>query len=213
MSLLALCVAAACGGKSKTTTPPTPDAGNPFADYDVSYSAGPFTVQPGTQMVMCTYVTAQNTEDEDVQSFLATQSAGGHHLIVYTVDHPINLPPTPCIQGGQPSWQQILGHAGREPGSGLADGRWLPHQGEPAARDGDALHQRHAERHQAQSAFGLKYSPPGTVTQQAHPYFFGTLNINVPPNASWSAQATLQPAGSGDASITCRATSTRWARA
>ena len=33
---------------------------------------------------------------------------GGHHLIVYTVDHAVDLPPSPCNQGGQPGWSQIL---------------------------------------------------------------------------------------------------------
>jgi hypothetical protein len=45
----------------------------------------------------------------------------------------------------------------------------------------------------AQSAFALWYSPAGTVTQEAHPYFFGTTNIDIPPNASWSAQSTCAP--------------------
>ncbi len=189
-----LALAVACGTKSPPPGSTTPDAGpNPFADYDVSYSAGPFTVQPGTQIVMCTYITAQNTQDEDVQSFLAMQSAGGHHLIVYTVDHPINLPPTPCIQGGQPSWQQILGTQDESQEVILPTGVGFHLK---------ANQQLVMETHYingtpnvltVHSAFGLKYSPPGTVTQQAHPYFFGSLNINIPPNASWSTQSTCSP--------------------
>jgi hypothetical protein len=143
---------------------------------------------------MCTYITALNTQDEDVQAFLATQSAGGHHLIVYTVDHPINLPPTPCIQGGQPSWQQVLGtqDASQEVTLPAGVGFHIA-ANQQFVMETHYINATSSVITTAQSAFGLKYSTPGTVTQQAHPYFFGTQNINVPPNSSWSAQASCSP--------------------
>src|SRR5262245_220323 len=77
-------------------------SGTPGVPADARYDAGPFTVDAGQEIVMCTYVRGTNDADEDVALFETEQSEGGHHLIVYTVDHAIDLPPSPCSQGGQP---------------------------------------------------------------------------------------------------------------
>ncbi|MHB1844868.1 MAG: hypothetical protein ACYCWW_08560, partial [Deltaproteobacteria bacterium] len=186
ISLAALALSfAACGH-----APPT-DADAGFGD--VTYSAGPFTVAAGTEKTMCTFVRGTNTQDVDVQSFLAQQSVGGHHLIVYTVDHPIDLAPVECPQGGQPDWAQV---AGTQDSSQLVT---LP---SGVGFHVKAKQQFVMETHYinattapetVQSSFSLKYAPAGTVTQEAHPYFFGTQNIDIPPNQPWSHGSSCSP--------------------
>jgi hypothetical protein len=193
MSVFALFMfAAACDHAPPPAA--TPDAGSgPFAGSNAQYSAGPFTVQPGTSIVMCTFVQGTNTEDVDVQGFVATQSVGGHHLIVYTVDHAIDLPPMPCLQGGQPSWTQVVGtQAAEQIVAFPANVGFHVKANQQFVME---THYINATPNvmTVQSAFALWYSPAGTVTLQAHPYFFGTLNIDIPANAVWSAQSTCAP--------------------
>lgn len=181
----------ACGSPKSV-----PDGGtSPFSfpGYDASYSAGPFTVQPGTEIVMCTFVKGQNDQDVDVSNFALQQSLGGHHLIVYTVDHSIDLPPTPCSQGGQPSWVQVMGTQDAQQQVDLPSG-----VGFHIKANQQFVMETHyinatAQALTVQSAFALKYAPAGSVTQQARAYFIGSLDIDVPPNASWSTTATCSP--------------------
>src|SRR5581483_8041057 len=90
---------------SCSASPSAPNPIPPTAKFD----AGPFTVAAGTELVMCTYVRGTNEVEADVTSFITDQTHGGHHLIIYTIDHAVDLPPQPCSQGGQPSWSQIAG--------------------------------------------------------------------------------------------------------
>src|SRR5436190_23767747 len=100
--ITAVCLAAfACSSAPTPGPAPIPP--------DVKFDAGPFTVPGGQELVMCTYVRGQNEVEADVTSFTTDQTHGGHHLIIYTIDHPVDLPPSLCSQGGQPSWQQIAG--------------------------------------------------------------------------------------------------------
>ncbi len=96
-----------------THTPaPAADAGadaGPGITADAVYTAGPFTVAAGSEIVMCTFVQGTNATAIDVSGFLTKQSAGGHHLIVYTLNHAVNLPPHICPQGGQPGWDFLFG--------------------------------------------------------------------------------------------------------
>ncbi|MHB8419860.1 MAG: hypothetical protein ACYDCL_17430 [Myxococcales bacterium] len=184
---------AACGGKPAEA----PDSGPAltpfqFPGYDATYSAGPFTVQPGTEIVMCTFVKGQNAQDVDVSDFATQQSVGGHHLIVYTVDHSIDLPATPCIQGGQPSWVEVLGSQDAQQQVSLPPGVGFHVK---------ASQQFVMETHYinatsspmtVQSGFALKYAT-AAVTQQAHAYFFGTLNIDIPAGATWSGGSSCSP--------------------
>src|SRR4051812_46575918 len=104
LSLTALTSMAGCSGDSTSSSTDGP-APKPT---ETAFAAGKFTVEPGKELVMCTYVQGDNTEEQDVVSFETAQSEGGHHLIVYTMDHGVDLPPTLCSQGGQPSWNQLL---------------------------------------------------------------------------------------------------------
>jgi len=172
-------------GGSTTGTPP--------AIREESFSAGTFTVGAGKELIMCSYVRGDNTDAEDITRFTSAQSEGGHHLIVYTLDHNVDLPPALCSQGGQPGWSQILA-------SGLpAETTTFP--------DGVGFHvnahqQYVMETHyinttskpiEVKSEFTALYATAGTVKERASTYYVGTGNIDVPPNGVATAEVTCKP--------------------
>ena len=178
--------AAGCGGDPEVA--PAGEGGP-----DATFEAGPFTVEGGGEIVMCTYVRADNEEAEDVTVFETEQTAGGHHLIVYMVDHAIDLPPSACPQGGQPSWTQILTTQIERERQTFPEGvgfRIRPRQQfviethvintSPDTRD-------------VRGTFSMTLAEKGTVKEQAASYLIGTLNIDVPPNAAATSSATCSP--------------------
>lgn len=190
LSLSALASIAGCSGGDTTSSGTTGDAPKLT---ETAFATDKFTVEPGKELVMCTFVRGDNTEDEDVVSFDTAQSEGGHHLIVYTIDHPVDLPPTLCSQGGQPSWSQLL--ASQIP---------TETQTFPAGVGFHVkAHQQYVmETHYinttkepltVESSFKARYADAGTVTQRAATYFFGTTNIDVPANGAFSKTVTCTP--------------------
>ncbi len=184
--------AAACRGPVPAAPDGGADAGTGLV-ADAVYAAGPFSVAAGGEIVICTFVQAQNDQDVDISSFVSHQSPGGHHLIVYTVDHPIDLSPTPCPQGGQPGWDYIYGTQDEN------DSWQLP----PGVGFHLKAHQQLAlETHfidatpeplEVSSAFGVNYAPAGSVTQRASVFYFGTENLDLPPGAPSRAEAFCSP--------------------
>jgi hypothetical protein len=170
-----------------------PAAPDPIGEAMSAYEAGPFTVEPGKELVMCTYVRADNEAEEDITLFKASQSKGGHHLIVYTIDHAVDLPPTECPQGGQPSWNQVLTTQ-------------LPEE-EQTFPEGVGFHIKPRQQYviethyinttveplTVESTFMTRYAEPGTVKQRAATYFFGSMNIDVPPNSSFTRTTQCAP--------------------
>lgn len=185
---LSLSIAGCSGGDTGTGT--TGDAPKPT---ETSYDAGPFTVEPGKELVMCTYVRGDNAEDQDVIRFDTAQSEGGHHLIVYTLDHPVDLPPTLCSQGGQPSWSQLL--ASQIPSETQAFPAGVGFHVKAHQQYVIETHYINttAEPLTVNSSFKEHYADPGAVTQRAATYFFGTTNIDVPPNGAFSKTVTCTP--------------------
>src|SRR5262249_44393999 len=143
--------------------------------------------------VMCTYVRSDNEEAEDITLFQTKQSEGGHHLIVYTIDHAVDLPPSPCSQGGQPSWSQIL--ATQLPAEEQSFPKGVGFHIEPHQQFVMETHYINTTPHdiEANSSFTATYAPKGTVTQRAATYFFGTMNIDVGPNSASSRSAVCKP--------------------
>ncbi|MEP7120137.1 MAG: hypothetical protein ABJE95_04465 [Byssovorax sp.] len=189
LSLTAFASVAGCSGDS-TSASTTGAAPKPT---ETAFAAGKFTVEPGKELVMCTYVQGDNTAEQDVVKFETAQSEGGHHLIVYTMDHAVDLPPTLCSQGGQPSWSQLL--ASQIPTETI---------------DFPAGVGFHVKAHQqyvmethyinttskaltVESSFKAVYADPGEVTQRAATYFFGTTNIDVPANGAFTKTVTCSP--------------------
>jgi hypothetical protein len=177
---------AGCGGDGGTSsgTPPSGTA---------RFDAGPFTVDPASELVMCTYVRGTNDSDEDVTLFETEQTAGGHHLIVYTIDHAVDLPPSPCSQGGQPSWAQIVVSqlpAEKHPFPAGVGFRVKAHQ--------QYVMETHYINTSAapltvSSGLTAHYGKPGEVTTRAATYFFGTMNIDLAPNAALTRSVDCAP--------------------
>jgi hypothetical protein len=164
-----------------------------MAGYDATFRAGPFTIAPGADETFCTFVRGGNAADEDVAALHVEQSAGGHHIIVYQVDHPIDLSARPCPQGGQFGWSQLS--ISQDPVVDLT----FP--------DGIGLHVRAHQQYviethyinataspiEARGNFSLRYASVGTVTQRAGVYFFGSTNIDIAPGQPASLEATCSP--------------------
>jgi hypothetical protein len=182
-----------CSSSEETTTGTGGAGGNEPKPTATSHDAGPFTVEPGKELVMCTYVRGANEEAADVVRFETEQSAGGHHLIVYTMDHAVDLPPTLCSQGGQPSWNQLLASQIHTETVDFPEGVGFHVK----------AHQQYVmETHYintsdkpitVNSSFKETYAAPGSVKQRAATYFFGTTNIDVPPNGALTKTVSCTP--------------------
>jgi hypothetical protein len=171
---------------------PIAPAGPTAPHVDETFAAGPFTVPAGKEIVTCTYVRGDNATEEDVSAFVTEQSKGGHHLIAYTADHAIDLPPGPCSQGGQPGWTQIvmtqLEHdAVQFPASVGYHVR--AHQ--QYVLETHFINTTAAEE-TTHSSLGIQYAPKGTVTNVAASYFFGTQNLDLLPNAKTTANVACR---------------------
>jgi hypothetical protein len=189
-SVLALPFAAlGCSSTDSSTS----GADVPELKVDEQKVAGPFKVASGEDTTMCTYVRSDTDSDQDISAFLTEQSQGGHHLIVYTIDHPVDLEPHRCSQGGQPSWTQIL--------VTQLESEKIPF---PAGVGFHVkAHQQYVmETHfinttpgelEVTSKFGLAYAKPGEVTQRAATYFVGTMNVDVAPMTTTEKTAECHP--------------------
>lgn len=175
--------------ESSTSGDTTPDT----TPKSSTFEAGPFTVESGADQTFCTYVRADSDSDQDVAAFITEQAKGGHHLIVYTIDHPVDLAPHPCSQGGQPSWTQVLATQLEHEKITFPDGvgfRVKAHQ--------QYVMETHfinttAAPLDIDAKFSVEYAKPGTVKERAATYFFGTMNIDVPPSSSFEKTAECQP--------------------
>jgi hypothetical protein len=179
----------ACGGGGPSGTD---DQGKSKAP-DVVLVAGPFHVPSGGEEVLCSFFRLRNDEPIDVQRLVARQTRGGHHLIAYAVDHPINSGPIHCSQGGQPGWSQLFVTQLSEQELELPRGIGLhlgPHQ------------QMVLETHfintsssdiDVSGTVELYSAPVGSVQEEAAPFFFGSTNIDIPPNGQATSGATCSP--------------------
>jgi hypothetical protein len=185
--LLLLPLLAACSDDTaaEVTGPP---------GYDVTFTSSPFSVEAGSERTVCTYVRGENTEALDAVRMQAAQTEGGHHVIVYVVDHPIDLEPHDCPQGGQPDWSQVLASqdVGQEttfpPGVGFAI--------EPQQQyviETHYINTSSSPKEGVTSSFSLGFAASGTVSQHAAPYFFGTQNIALTPGAKGQSGSFCSP--------------------
>jgi hypothetical protein len=181
---------AAC---TSTETSSSTGTQTPALKADATFSAGPFKVESGEDKTICSYVRSDSDSDQDVTAFLTEQSKGGHHLIVYTIDHPVDLAPHPCSQGGQPSWTQVLATQLEKEEITFPAGVGFHVK----------AHQQYVmETHfinttpdalDVTSQFGVVYGKAGEVKERAATYFFGTMNIDLQPNSSLEKTAQCHP--------------------
>jgi hypothetical protein len=182
-SLAIVSVAMGLSCSSSPTGSGTPPA-------DVTFSAGPYTVNAGSELVMCSYVRGTNTTPMDVSALEMSQTPGAHHLIVYTVDEPIDLPPNPCKQGGQPGWTQILITQLPTEKVVFPEGVGLTIQANQQFVMEAHYIDTTAEPATWTASFGMTYAPSGSVKQRAAPFLIGSGNIAVPPNGTFTTSAT-----------------------
>jgi hypothetical protein len=183
LGLSLVCSFAACNVDSSDGVSPPGDS---------TYSAGPFTVDPGKELVMCTYVKGTNDADADIVKFTTNQSKGCHHLIVYTVDHPVDLPPYQCSQGGQPGWNQLLATQVQTEEISFPAGVGFHVKAHQQYVIETHYINSTSEPLNVQSSFTTTLADPGSVTQRASTYFFGTMNIDLAPNAQGSSMVTCK---------------------
>ena len=157
---------------------------------DVTFSAGPYTVDGGKELIMCSYVRGTNATAMDVSAIEMEQTQGAHHLIVYTVDEPIDLPPNACIQGGQPGWTEIL--ITQIPKDNVVFPAGVGLTIKPNQQFVMEAHYINSTSAPATwtASFGMTYAPSGSVKQRAAPFLIGSGNIAVPPAGTYSTTAT-----------------------
>jgi hypothetical protein len=180
----ALAIVSALGAGCSSSHPPASPA------PDVSFSAGPYTVDAGSELVMCSYVRGTNATAMDVSALQTQQTPGAHHLIVYTMNEPIDLPPNPCKQGGQPGWTQIL--ATQVPNEEVVFPAGVGLSIQPNQQFIMEAHYINTTSAPAtwSASFGMTYAPSGSVTTRAAPFLIGSGNINVPPGGTSSASVS-----------------------
>lgn len=175
----------ACGGKE--------DHNETRPAEGVSFETGPFPVAAGGEEVVCSFFRMENEAPVEVRRLTSRQSKGGHHLIVYTVDHPIDSGPVTCPQGGQPDWAQILVSQLPEETVEMPEGVGLqlaPHQ--------QLVIESHfinptGEEVLVTGGVDLEFAPEGSVKEHAGVVFFGTTNIDIGPRSTLEKTATCSP--------------------
>ncbi len=164
----------------------------PAAPDDVLVPA-PMHVEPGQDLTVCSYLRAKNTDPVDVSAFITDQAPGGHHIVVYTVDHAIDLAPHACTQGGSPGWNTVAISQKQHEEVRFPNG--VGYRLEPNQQFVIETHFINASNTpvDAQSTVAIEYAPAGSVMQKAGTFYYGTMNINAQPNSAFSASGTCSP--------------------
>jgi hypothetical protein len=120
MSFLA-CLA--CSGDKKSGDVPAPaPTSTPTQPAGFEFSTGPFTIQPGDNFE-CFYTATTTARPMNVQSALAKQGPGGHHVTVYYTDQKVPVGHHACSDVEMLGLHQIAGAGdGKEGVVGLPDG-------------------------------------------------------------------------------------------
>lgn len=190
----AVCVVAACSGK---TSAPTPNAN------DVKATFAPVEIGAGVESTQCIVVALANTEDVVVQSIEVDLAPGSHHLIVYTTtdaphDEPLNCAPFTGIALGtdvplffankekaQFSFPSGIGQDLRAKQVVKIEAHYINPGTTPIQGTGTVTF------HTVPKATAPAYQPANFL-------FWGNTHIDIPPNASYSTgpQFQVAPAGS-----------------
>lgn len=158
-----------------------------------SFEAGPFAVAAGGEEVVCSFFRMDNDAPVDVNRLTGRQTEGGHHLVAYTVDHPIESAPIACPQGGQPGWTMLFATQLPEETVAMPDGVGLtlaPHQ--QIVLETHFINATDREL-QVTSSVELEHAAEGSVKERAAVFLFGTTNIDVAPRSSAQGRATCSP--------------------
>jgi hypothetical protein len=199
---LCLFLAAACSSTGSSSSPPPGDGGTTTNPNDVSATFGPVAIAAGVETTQCIVVPLTNDHDALVTSLEAHLAPGSHHLIVYkTTDNP-TTDPLNC-----------------SPFTGIALGLDVPiffanKDNESFAFPNDVAvtlpaHQLVKIEAHYINATSAQIQGTGSITlhttpdagaapyQEANYLFYGTKQINIPPNTTYSTGVHFQAAPAG----------------
>ncbi len=181
---------AACGGHESTPTGSSAGSG-------LQANIGPIDVPAGVETTQCIVVPLGNTEDVVLNSYTINLSEGSHHLIVYMTtdaeqDDPINCSPFTGLATGtdmpivfanekQETWAFPSGIAIDIPANQMIkiEGHYINTTASDLQGTGNV-------------SFATTPKSSSPPFQAANFNFFGTMNISIPPNATYSTGPLFQ---------------------
>jgi hypothetical protein len=185
---LALALALPLAGCGMTSSA-APFAGDTRA-WDLSFDAGPFSIAPGEDTTVCTFV--RSTDDAaDAVELHAELGEGVHHLAVYAVDHPVDAETGPCPEAGQPGWRAL------SVSFGPTDDVTFPHGvGVHLDANQQLVLQTHlldttpAPLGGVKASISIAYAGLAGVSEQASVYRIGTYAFEAKPGSTTTAGAS-----------------------
>jgi hypothetical protein len=194
--LLCACALVACSGSSGSGSSSSPQT------MDQQTGIGPIPLAAGQETTVCVVKPLGNTDDMVLQGFDVSLAPGSHHLLVYLTDAAEVDTPYPCT-----------------PFTGVAIGNDVPLAfantdnisfafpdgiGMDIPAGSNVKIEAHYINTTASDLQGSgQVTLHGTSKSSAPPYQaanflgFGTLHIDIPPNASYSTGPQFQPAQAG----------------
>jgi hypothetical protein len=185
--LLAL---AACSGKTGSSSSSSGSSG-------IQVSIGPIDVPASVETTQCIVVPIGNTEDVVMDGYDIKLTAGSHHLIVYLTTQDVQTDPVNCspFTGLALGTDVPIAFANKEhidwsfpTGVGID----IP-ANQNVKIEGHYINTTAADL-QGQGTVTFNATPKATHApyQPAGYAFYGTTNIDIPPNASWSTGPLFQ---------------------
>jgi hypothetical protein len=193
---VALVVLASCSSGSSSP------GGGGSSTTDTTLSVGPIPVDASQETTVCIVVPFGNTEDVVVNSVDATLQAGSHHLIAYLTSASEQTTPFPCspftgVAFGSDApllfaneervrWAFPSGVGQDIPAGSMVkiEAHYINTTAKPIQGSGQVVF------HTTPKASSGQYQPANFT-------FWGTLHINVPPNASASTPVLFQSGVAG----------------
>jgi hypothetical protein len=198
LAVLALIAVAGCSGSSTSSSSSSPGTGN----TDPQVAIGPITVTGGQETTVCIVVPLGNTEDFLIHSIDVNLAPGSHHLIVYETTAAETTTPYACspFQGIALGTDTPLVFANE------LKVNWTFPQGVGQTVPANTLVKIEAhyinttaatiQGHGQVTFHGEPVSQAGSF-QPANFAFWGTLNIDIPPNSSSSTGPLFQSGVAG----------------
>jgi hypothetical protein len=200
------------GAGGATTSGPGPGSSTSTGDFDagakittVARSMSPDTVQPGKENTQCITVNLNNPEGAYVRRIRADLSAGSHHLVAYTSSKTVEEPvPKDCmpfsgiLNGEHPIFIAQQPHASLE---FPADESGTPVGFEIPPHQMVKLEMHYIDTGNFPLSVMGKISfdtvPLSTKVTKSDLAFWGTTQINIPPNSTGDTGVLFQRALAG----------------
>jgi hypothetical protein len=184
----------ACGGHDAPSAA-AGDAGD--GGTGLQASIGPIDVPAGVETTQCIVVPLGNTEDVVMNGYSASLSEGSHHLIVYLTtaaeqDDPVNCSPFTGLVAGTDMPIVFVNEKTETWAFPSGVGITIP-ANQMVKVEGHYINSTASDL-QGQGTVTFDYTPASSAPpfQPAGFDFYGTTNINIPPNASVSTGPLYQ---------------------